>query len=242
MLCRFRAAGTVWGWGRWSRSVSEARWAPQASSALPACAAAWIFLKHLASQHPVTYWGYLWRCKMQFLCVLCECDIAHRVFKDFFLASANSPCQLPAVVLSTRLNKPVWCCHLSGVQPENILKSYIYVSWQQETIRENKKIWVHKPFLMKWKEKYEKEKKYLVQIWTIHRGKICPIHTFQLFLGRTFSFWNPSKSSEKRKMSLKVLFQGSIPVCLGDFRLLEITANSMQIISAGSRIKVMDGL
>lgn len=43
-------------------------------------------------------------------------------------------------------------------------------------------------------------------------------------------------------MSLKVLFQGSIPVCLGDFHLLEIIANSMQIISAGSRIKVMDGL
>lgn len=212
---------------------------PRRPRLYPPCAAARILLKHLASQHPVTYWGYLWRCKMQFLCVLCECDIAHRVFKDFLLASANSLCQLPAAVLSTRLNKPVWCCHLSGVQPENILKSYIYVSWQQETIRENKKICVHKQFLMKWKEKNEKEK----NIWS--KFEQLTVVKSVLFTHFKFSwvehshFETPARAPRKEKCLWKFCFRGA---SLGDFRLLEIIANSMQIINAGSRIKVMDGL
>lgn len=95
---------------------------------------------------------------------------------------------------------------------------------------------------MKYKEKNKKGK----NIWS--KFEQPTVVKSVLFTRFKFSwvehshFETPARAPRKKKMSLKVLFQGSIPVCLGDFRPLEIIANRMQIISAGSRIKVMDGL
>lgn len=62
-------------------------------------------------------------CKMQFLCVLSVCDIAHLLLKiSSWLLLTAFACFLQVLCI-TWLNKPVCCCQLSGIQPENILKS-----------------------------------------------------------------------------------------------------------------------
>ena len=109
-------------------------------------------------------------CKMQFLCVLSVCDIAHLLLKiSSWLLLTAFACFLQVLCI-TWLNKPVWCCQLSGIQPENILKSVrwadIKEQWRKTISINRKKFWVHKYFLVKLKKKGEKTLKVFREIWT----------------------------------------------------------------------------